>query len=180
MRKDKMGKLFDKRSVSEIVIVVILVAFVVSIGAMILAWSQTYIDTSKQSTDKLSYEEITCGADVSFGIWSREGNSMICLNSTTDQVYVYLDNKGIPINSFWIRLSSLTNTSTFVYPVSLNKMDIKMLKINYSSIPDFSDMVILPIIVDQTNQKQRICKNNVVTVSKSSIPSCKYNFAFLS
>ncbi len=174
----------NKKAVSEIIIVVILVSVVVAIGAMVVGWMKTYIDNTKQNTQTTSYEYITCGTDVSFKVWTREGNSMVCLNSTTQQIYVYIDNEGIPIDYFYVRLNGFNsegfaNSTTEIINASLDKMDIKLFKINYSYVPNFSDVILMPVLIDPTNQQRRMCKNTVLDLQKSQIPSCEYNYAFL-
>ncbi len=163
----------SKKGVSGLVVVILLVAFVVAVGAGIIGWMQSYINQGKESVNSLAYEEVFCGTDVDFNIWYRDNTPMICLNSTAKLIKVYLENRGRYVEKWLVRISAVNGTDTMYVKIPFDKGDVKTIYINYSTVPNFVSLQIFPIILDN-KQAYRMCKNKYLEISKSKIPDCAY------
>ncbi|MEM2115355.1 MAG: hypothetical protein QW524_00085 [Candidatus Woesearchaeota archaeon] len=162
-----------KYGASTIVTEILLVAFVVAVGALIIGWSNSFIFSTKETADQTRTQIINCQAQVSFKIWMRNQISMVCYNETSKFVQVYLENTGRKIDRLYIRLSNLTNHLIVQEQnVELETGEVKRIIIDYSQLNDFSEIYIFPVLLMSDGSFKR-CADVSISILKGKIEKCQ-------
>ena len=69
---------FYKKAISPLIAAVLLMALVVSIGAVIMTWTKTYVNKELTSADAKQSSEAVCGKDVSMSLEEINNEKQIC------------------------------------------------------------------------------------------------------
>ncbi|MEM1988494.1 MAG: hypothetical protein QXS41_01470 [Candidatus Woesearchaeota archaeon] len=164
---------FNKLSASALLVEILLVSLAVSLGALLFGWSNSFVQSSRSSADEANAKLITCKNNVDFNVWIRDRVSMVCYNSTLKIVQVYLENKGRYISKFNVKItnSSLESSITQI-DASIDTGETKRYLINYSSMNDFIEISIVPVIIEK-DQAYRICSDTYIVLNKARLSPCE-------
>ena len=83
----------NKKGVSPLIATVLLIAFAVALGAVVMNWGRGYVEDTADSAKEKSDKELICSSEVDLAIVEIDGVSQICYNSTSDLVEFILENK---------------------------------------------------------------------------------------
>lgn len=72
-----------KKAVSPLIATVLLIAFAVALGAVVMNWGSDYVKKTAKSTGEKSDVDIKCTTDTYLRIISVAGTPQICLRNTT-------------------------------------------------------------------------------------------------
>jgi len=95
----------NKRGVSPLVATVLLIAFAVSLGSVIMNWAASPISDSSDNQFSV------CSA-VSFKVINRGANKAICLQRDENKIIIDLENGNLPIDG--IRVSYIGRESNYI------------------------------------------------------------------
>ncbi len=84
----------SKKGVSPLISTVLLIAFAVALGAIVMNWGSTYVKGQTAISEKSSDEDIACSRDVSLEIVKVDGINKICYNDAQDLIQAVLQNNG--------------------------------------------------------------------------------------
>lgn len=84
----------NKKAVSPLIATVLLIAFAVALGAIIMNWGRTYTEDQIDSSTKRSNEELECGLDVVLAIKEVAGEPQLFYTNSTGNLTFMLENKG--------------------------------------------------------------------------------------
>ena len=80
-------KLKNKRGISPLMATVLLVAFSIALGAVVMSWGEDYIATNSEFT--AGANELGAGCDrVSFSIISVKGVPQVCYDPSAVQIFI--------------------------------------------------------------------------------------------
>ena len=110
----------NKRAVSPLIATVLLIAFAVALGAVVMNWGKTYVEEQAEHAGSKSNAEIKCQVDIDLGVKEIRGVPRLCYNSGVGNasVEVMLENRGTEEIS-GIRVLMI-GTNEEVYSVDLN------------------------------------------------------------
>ena len=94
----------NKRAVSPLIATILLIAFAVSIGAVIMNWTSTATGVSSHEIDG------EC-AKVSIKVISKAGNDLICLDRDKEKIFIDLENEGTDLAG--LRISYIGHSSDY-------------------------------------------------------------------
>ena len=84
----------SKKGVSPLISTVLLIAFAVALGAIVMNWGSVYVKGQTTNTETSSDRDITCSMDVALEIIQIDNVYKICYNNASDQVEFIIQNKG--------------------------------------------------------------------------------------
>jgi len=85
--------MLHKKGVSPLIATVLLIAFAVALGAIVMNWGRGYVTATTEAATETSSAELACGSNVDVGIVSIAGVRQICYNSTANNVEFILENR---------------------------------------------------------------------------------------
>lgn len=85
-----------KKGVSPLIATVLLIAFAVALGAVIMNWGRGFVQDRTADVDRNTKIETGCALDVAFKISDRRGTPQICYGGegTNGQINFTLENSG--------------------------------------------------------------------------------------
>lgn len=91
----------NKRAVSPLIATVLLIAFAVALGAIVMSWGKDYVEETQDTVQTKSSQARICTLDTSIKVHKLGGKPSFCIvESTTENstVTFILDNRGEVIN----------------------------------------------------------------------------------
>src|SRR3989338_5811436 len=100
-RKIKMMQLtISKKAVSPLIATVLLMAFAVALGAIVMTWGKTYVTDTTEDVGTRTLQTRTCALDVNIALMNIGGSPYICKdepNGNLDKLEFIINNKGSTI-----------------------------------------------------------------------------------
>ncbi|MCK5025220.1 MAG: hypothetical protein KAS15_01415 [Nanoarchaeota archaeon] len=87
-------KLWKKKGVSPLIATVLLIAFAVSLGAVVMNWGRGYVETTMTQADVQSAEKLVCSMETGFKIVEVRDTQRLCKNPTEDTLQFTMINTG--------------------------------------------------------------------------------------
>lgn len=95
MKKRGLLRIFNnKRGISPLIATVLLIAFAVALGAVVMNWGRSYVEDMSEKSAQTSESEIVCAQEVSFEIQDIGTDRQICFDADEREIRVMLVNKG--------------------------------------------------------------------------------------
>jgi flagellin-like protein len=144
------SKRMNKRGVSPLIATVLLIAFAVALGAVVMNWGRSYVQETASNIQETT-ASMACG-DVSIEIPIIEDKQKICFDNTTSEIRFVLYNNGARIEGMKFSIIGDKNvdnpTSLIDYPVERAKTISE--KVSYNqTVGEIKKIKIIPRIVDQ-------------------------------
>ncbi|MBT7903738.1 hypothetical protein HN587_07785 [Candidatus Woesearchaeota archaeon] len=87
MEKKTVQFFATKKGVSPLIATVLLIAFAVALGAVVMNWGRGYVEDTADAAKDRSDREIMCSSEIDLDIVSIDGVSQICYNKTVSGNY---------------------------------------------------------------------------------------------
>ena len=163
-------KLKGKKGVSPIIATVLLIAFAVALGAVVMNWGKGFVEDTAKDTQTKANLELSCSQQLTLDIKSIGQRPIVCYNKSSPQyVEVMLENKGtVDISGMQIMLFDSTdaskniNNDTLTIPAGTvtNKF-----KINHSLTGDIVQVEFIPKITPKGAVNSQLCSKNSLVVT---------------
>jgi flagellin-like protein len=103
-----------KKGVSPLIATVLLIAFAVALGAVVMNWGKSFTTGKMEDVQQKSDRDISCTMDVSLGITKIDNAPQICYGGSGDNGYLYflIENVGTR-NVRQIDLHIIGNTGVY-------------------------------------------------------------------
>lgn len=82
-----------KKAVSPLIATVLLIAFAVALGAVVMNWGRGYVQETTSKATENSAADLACNSDVEIGIIDIDGNRQVCYNSTEGRLEFLIENR---------------------------------------------------------------------------------------
>lgn len=83
MRNYKKNNMFrSRKAVSPLIATVLLIAFAVALGAVVMNWGRGYVEDTANMARERSDTEVTCASEVGVDLVEIDNVAQICYNST--------------------------------------------------------------------------------------------------
>ncbi|MFO8016912.1 MAG: archaellin/type IV pilin N-terminal domain-containing protein [Candidatus Woesearchaeota archaeon] len=105
------GKIrLNKKAVSPLIATVLLIAFAVALGAVVMNWGRGYVDETTSFAKKKSDTEISCSMDIGMKFIKFNDKKDICIDNGTDTINFTLQNTGtVPVVG--VKIQAIGNSS---------------------------------------------------------------------
>ena len=158
-------KLMTKKGVSPLVATVLLIAFSVALGALVMNWGTDYVKDVTEEVTVKSSAKTTCSIDVSIDIRKIPGRNKASYNPDTGSLEFLIENKGVDLEDLHLAviaedvqiIPSLLGEQTFP------QAEVRNIKATYNtSIGEPVQLVVTPAI--------RLSNGEIALCSQSSLP----------
>ena len=86
-----MNFIKNKKAVSPLIATVLLIAFAVALGAVVMNWGRGYVEDTQSFARERSDAEVVCTTDIDLNIVNIDLTDQVCYNeSDTDEYTVYM------------------------------------------------------------------------------------------
>ncbi len=128
------GKIFqNKKAVSPLIATVLLIAFAVALGAVVMNWGSDYVKQTAKSTSAKSDADIRCSTETDLNIIELDGRPKLCYNSANKEIEFILENRA-NTNAEGIQVTVFGAPSTItrvLFNETFAKGDVKKLSVSY-------------------------------------------------
>ncbi len=85
-----------KKAVSPLIATVLLIAFAVALGAVVMNWGRSYVEDTANFAKQKSDTEIRCSTDARIDFLTVKDVKRVCYSNTTDPKYLefFIENLG--------------------------------------------------------------------------------------
>lgn len=128
------GRVFiSRKAVSPLIATVLLIAFAVALGAVVMNWGRGYVDDTTQFASEKSAKEIRCSMDISMKFVEFSDEKQICLDNGTNTINFTLRNAGT-VQIEGVKIQAIGNSSIVEQDINKTMPIAGILKefINYS------------------------------------------------
>ncbi len=136
LNMQKRGKMVkSKRAVSPLIATVLLIAFAVALGAVVMNWGRSYVETGAEDIETphgaATAPISVCGGNVVIGVVKIGGKPSICYDSGENLLKYTIENKGtMTIDS--VKFQVIGTNDIFNTKIStLAAADIKKSSVSY-------------------------------------------------
>lgn len=125
----------NKKGISPLIATVLLIAFAVALGAVVMNWGRSYVEETAKQSGQTSDAKVTCAQKVKIEIVEVAKTPKICYNENEGYVEITLQNKG-EVNLEGLLFNVLGDEGTGIsYDVNetLERSRIKKYTIDYDT-----------------------------------------------
>ncbi len=80
---NKSKMLRNKRAVSPLIATVLLIAFAVALGAVVMNWGRGYVEDTANTARERGDAEVKCASDVDIAFVDIDGTPQVCYNTSS-------------------------------------------------------------------------------------------------
>ena len=84
----------NRKAVSPLIATVLLIAFAVALGALVMNWGKRYTEEQMEYTSTKSSEELECELNVELALKEVSGEPQIFYKNSTNNLSFIIENKG--------------------------------------------------------------------------------------
>jgi len=179
-------RVFHKKGVSPLIATVLLIAFAVSLGAVVMNWGRGYVETTMEQAEAQSSEKISCSMDTSMGIVQVGDKQRLCIDRSGVDPYTLnftlintgiVDLQGVQITEMWTDKAPEQYSVKSPDPIPKSKMFYNGtdLSVEYDVGPEddlenLEQIEIAPIIL--VKGVETVCLEHAIKRSPSEIGDC--------
>lgn len=121
----------SKRAVSPLIATVLLIAFAVALGAVVMNWGRSYVESGEETEAAEEAVAGACEGNIALGILKIGGKPDICFDSSKNTLKYTIENKGtVTIDS--VKFQVIGSDDIFNTQISsLASADVKKSSVNY-------------------------------------------------
>lgn len=123
----------SRKAVSPLIATVLLIAFAVALGAVVMNWGRGYVDSTTDFAQKKSDTEIRCSMDIGIKFIEFNDEKQVCLDNGTDTINFTVQNTGT-VTIHGVKIQAIGNSSIVDHDINTTMPIAGILKdhINYS------------------------------------------------
>jgi flagellin-like protein len=121
----------SKKGISPLIATVLLIAFAVALGAVVMNWGRSYTDKITGDTEAQSDTTITCALDVNLKPTYINKIRKICFDSSANQITAILENTGKELTGVKIVAIGATSLVNYEQNQSIRKGDVVKFTLSY-------------------------------------------------
>ncbi|MFC1723307.1 archaellin/type IV pilin N-terminal domain-containing protein [Nanoarchaeota archaeon] len=162
----------NKKGVSPLIATVLLIAFAVALGAVVMNWGRGYVEDTANTARERSDTEVKCASDVDIAVVDIDGTPQICYNisGTTDYMEMIVENrKSTTVESLTVRMIGTSTRVPETYNLgdssNLTANKAKFFNVSYDAgtLGDIQQVKITPTI--KVAGQDVICAQNAEIVN---------------
>ena len=171
MKTNRMKK-FNKKGVSPLIATVLLIAFAVALGALVMNWGREYIENTQEKVTQQSEQQTACTFDTSITLVNI--GEKPCLDPGDNTFYAIIENGNYELSGY--KVTIFANDSIFENEttVSIKKVESKIVKAALPpGISKIQKATIIPKIKIKSSTEDVYCPNAKIEIDDvPSTPKC--------
>ncbi len=166
----------SRNGVSPLISTVLLIAFAVALGAVVMNWGSDYVKNTAKNTGQTSDTDVKCAMEASLDLLELNGVPCLCYSNETNYErieFVLINGPNVKAEAIYVTVMS--NTSKLVQGLLNESIEIgaaKKLNVTYNKDTNGQPKQIrfVPKIKIEGVIEPVICSKNPLT--KEEIPTC--------
>lgn len=167
---------FGKKAVSPLIATVLLIAFAVALGALVMNWGREYIEQTQEKVSTTSAQQSTCSFDVSMQLLKI--GEKPCFDRSGRTFYAIIENGNYELTGYKVTVFGNDNN---IYDsdatATVKKVESKLITVPINSTdPDFkiNKAMIIPKVKIAGAKEDTFCTNAEIEMDDvPSSDSCK-------
>jgi len=172
-----------KKGISPLIAAVMLMALVVSIGAVIMTWTKQYVGESLDEADETLASEGVCGNDVYIELVEIDDEKQICFQNGTFSYNIDMtlsNGAKVDLEGLWVQIitsdniyENQSNFSKDAGETFLTSVRVTSGGAGFTRIPDdLKRMVIRPVVYFESSEGllRMVCKDH--SIERTLIKEC--------
>lgn len=166
---------FNKKGVSPLIATVLLIAFAVALGAVVMNWGKDFVTSKMDSADRLSNLDLSCSNEINLAIKTINDQSTLCyqVSGSDKNISFMLQNTGtkdidgikiVVIDATGDNINITSNTSFIISAGSIKKGVIPVHNFSISQIE------FIPMMKVGGERTAQLCAKN--SLIETSVPEC--------
>lgn len=154
----------SKRGVSPLIATVLLIAFSVALGAVVMNWGKGFITDQTEYVDAKTQIQLSCSIDVIIDFLEISDSKQVCYNSSEGAVYFTIDNQGASnVSGISIQVIN-SNKDTFGNESIYNLVSgaAQRYRINDTNMGVAEYVALTPMITTPGTTTRQVCTNNKI------------------
>ena len=172
------GKTFwifrGKKAVSPLIATVLLIAFAVALGAVVMNWGSDYVKSTAKSTGAKSDADIRCATETDLSIVEIDGTQKLCYNSANKQIEFIIENRAnTNADSMQVTVFGADSITRALFNETLAKGDVKKLTLSYDKAVNgtIQQVRFVPYIKVRDITEPVLCSKNPYE-KRGDLPEC--------
>ena len=139
----------SKKAVSPLIATVLLIAFAVALGAVVMNWGRSYVEDTAKFAKEKSNTEIKCSTDVRMDFLKVKDEKRICYSNSTDPKYLefFIENRGMS-DIYGLQVNIIGGDEVNITDLDLKDNPIKRSRIYKMAELNYTDDI---NVVEQVN-----------------------------
>ena len=123
----------NKKGISPLIATVLLIAFAVALGAVVMNWGRSYVEETSIQSAETSDTKVTCAQKVKIEIVEVAKTPKICYNTDSGEIEITLQNRGeVALEGLLFNALGIEGTGiTYDTNESIRRSRIKKFNIEY-------------------------------------------------
>lgn len=157
-------KRMNKKAVSPLIATVLLIAFAVALGAVVMSWGRSYVTEAQSSANQIG-SMVGCSG-ISAVVSTVDNQLKLCINNKTSSIKFILENNGAPLDGLKFTVIGDKNVDN---PISLLEYHIDTAKtisenITFdASVGAVQQVKIIPRIM--SSGKESFCTDSAIIIN---------------
>ena len=168
-RRSAKNWLKSKKGISPLIATVLLIAFAVALGAVVMNWGRSYVEDTATNAQRTSDIKVDCSLGVAIEIKEISGEPKICLDSDENELVVFLVNKGtILIKGLKTTIIGSDEIVDFDLDFDFDKSDVKKFTFAYDSSEygSIDQVIFTPKISIEGSKISELCIDSELTTEE--------------
>lgn len=165
----------SKKGVSPLIATVLLIAFTVALGAVVMNWGKDFVTTKAKDTSGVANLELSCTSDIELLVKKIGATKRLCYNITdtnTTQITFLLENRGVKAID-GVRITVIddeygVNSTDLLSPISGGGIASNSVIVNTDK--PISQIEFVPMLKPEGETTTRLCSKNAL--KETDIPDC--------
>ena len=170
-KKSKVRFFRNKRGISPLIATVLLIAFAVALGAVVMNWGRSYIEATQTQVQQQGQTEIKCSTSVKVDAIKIGGVTKVCFDDSQHDVKFILENIGT-VNVTALKVQ-IINSTDGITTVAINTTEFTP-GASYSGTATYSgsfqQLRIVPTI--KVGDSKVTCGNAALTFDTTLVHQC--------
>lgn len=166
----------NKKAVSPLIATVLLIAFAVALGAVVMNWGKGFVESTAKDVGDKSNMDLACQQDVMLSVKEIGNSPKICYNTTSAHIEVILENSGTrDITGMQIAIfdsSDNMNISTnSTLSIAAGAVSNKLTLEHSLETNEIVQVEFTPMILPKGFTTSQLCSKNALVVDDISVCS---------
>lgn len=160
-----------KKGVSPLIATILLIAFAVALGAVVMNWGSKYVDQQTRDTGTKTQTDIKCVSEPSMEIYEISDAPQLCYNNVTNAIDFVLQNTGtvkiqdLEVSVLGNKSQQFTDTNVSLELGRFRRMNVSYDKTVFGAIDTIEFQPSIKI-----GSKDVLCVKN--SLAKTDVPVC--------
>ena len=162
---------FNKKAISPLIATVLLIAFSISVGVLVVNWGQNYVENQTREAGERADTQMACGLDVDLDFVYAGATPQICDEGPGNIKFTLENSARTSIKNLTVNILGNNNTNSTVLTANINSGGVQRFNISYDVgiIGNLTQIRIAPTVETESGSITTCSGDSLII---ESIPLC--------